>query len=200
MKVSCLKVGAVLIAGLALFFGPQVSAEAAEQMELVAPQKTGGKPLMEALDLRKSNRNISDQALSEQELSNLLWAAFGANRDDGRRTVPTARNKQNVKVYVVLKTGIWEYDGIKHILTLVKAGDVTSKFGSPLTLVYVAPEEPADVSGMHVGSIYQNVGLYCASADLACIVKTTKREALADIIDLPEGYKTYVIELVGKPD
>lgn len=194
----CLKVWVVLVASMVLFLGQPLSAVAQEEMILVAPQKVGGMPLMEALNARQSGRDFGDKALSPQNLSNLLWAAFGANRADGKRTVPTARNKQNVDIYVVMKTGVWKYDGLKHILTLVKAGDVTSKYKAPLTLIYAAAEEQADVSGMHVGSIYQNVGLYCASAKLSNRVKTSQRNVLDGYIELPKGYKVFVVQVVGQ--
>lgn len=194
---TCIGLGLSLI----LFVAPSTYAMSGEELILIAPQKTSGKPLMEALNLRKSNRKIrNDETLSEQDMSNILWAAWGINRDDGRRTVPTARNKQNVTVYVVLETGIWEYNAQKHRLILKKAGDFTSKFGSPTTLLYAAPEENQDVGGVHVGSMYQNVGLYCASEGLANVVKTSVRNALDDVFVLPDGYKSFVVQLIGIPE
>lgn len=198
-RVSFFKICVMLVMGAVLFSVQSVSAESGEQRMLIAPQKDVGKPVMEALSLRQANRNLSDQMISEQDLSNLLWAAFGVNRADGRRTVPTAHNKQNVAVYAVLKTGVWKYDGLKHSLTLIKAGDVTAKFDAPVALLYVAPQEPADVSGMHVGSMYQSVALYCASKNLSNVVKTGVRNALDGYLDLPEGEKVFIVQLVGMP-
>ena len=68
----------------------------AADIQLPAPQKTGGLPLMEALAARSSNRAFSSRDLEPQQLSNLLWAAFGINRDDGRRTAPSAMNRREV--------------------------------------------------------------------------------------------------------
>jgi len=53
---------------------------------LPAPQTSGGKPLMQALKERHSTREFSTEKLSPQVLSNLLWAGWGINREDGRRT------------------------------------------------------------------------------------------------------------------
>ena len=50
---------------------------------LPEPQKSGGIPLMEALNYRKSTRDLSDYEISEQVLSDLLWAAYGFNRHTG---------------------------------------------------------------------------------------------------------------------
>ncbi|MFA4839911.1 MAG: nitroreductase family protein, partial [Candidatus Neomarinimicrobiota bacterium] len=66
---------------------------------LPVPQTTGGKPLMQALNLRQSMRNFSEKPLSLQTLSNLLWAANGINRPEiGKRTAPTAMNSQEIDV------------------------------------------------------------------------------------------------------
>jgi serine/threonine protein kinase len=43
-------------------------------------------------------------------LSNLLWAAFGINRPDGRRTAPSAMNWQEVSIYVATPEGVYIYD------------------------------------------------------------------------------------------
>src|ERR1039458_4251900 len=58
-----------------------------------------GRPLMEVLKDRKSTREFGSGTRSEQTLSNLLWAAFGINRPDGRRTAPSAMNWQEVSIY-----------------------------------------------------------------------------------------------------
>lgn len=78
----------------------------AQDIKLSAPNKTGGKPLMQALSERKSSRNFVDKELSIDVLSNLMWAANGFNRDD-KRTAPTANNKQEIELYVAIKSGVY---------------------------------------------------------------------------------------------
>ncbi len=66
-------------------------------------------PLMEALSHRQSNRDVfSDKELDNQTLSNLLWAAWGYNRPD-KRTAPSSRNKQELELYLVMKSGSYLY-------------------------------------------------------------------------------------------
>jgi len=60
----------------------------AQDIKLPEPEKNIGKPLMQALNERKSSREFSNKELSLQQLSNLLWAANGFNRED-KRTAPT---------------------------------------------------------------------------------------------------------------
>jgi len=181
-----------------------VNDPAPEQVKTVIalpkPDRSGGKPLMEALWLRKSTRSFSNKSVSEQDLSNLLWAAWGINRPEtGKHTAPTSRNEQNVQVYVALESGVWLYDPAAHGLKLMLAADTRAKFGgSPITLLFAA-EEDHYASGMHVGSLYQSVGLYCASAGLANVVKLTGANALDGLLKLPEGYRVFIIQSVGWP-
>ena len=71
----------------------------AADIVLPEPQKKGGMPLMEAIAKRKSDRQFdASKELSAQQLSNMLWVAWGFNRE-GKRTVPTAMDRQEVSVY-----------------------------------------------------------------------------------------------------
>ncbi len=176
------------------------AAEAPEKrLSLPKPDISGGKPLMEALALRKSTRAFSDKPVSQRDLSNLLWAAWGVNRADGKRTVPTANNRQEVSLYVAMDNGVWLYDAQKNELALALDMDARYKFGGgPLILLYVALAD-SRYSGMHVGSMYQNAGLYCASAGLGNVVKAQKADALDGVLKLPGGYKVMIIQVVGVP-
>lgn len=187
---------------LALLLGAVPQSEAAQVGEvqtLVKPDTSGGKPLMEALSLRKSTRSFSDKPISEQDLSNLLWATWGVNRADGKHTVPTSMNKQNVRVYVALESGVWLYEPKDHALRLALAQDARSKFGgAPLTLIFAA-ENDYYASGMHAGSMYQNAGLYCASAGLGNVVKRNGIDALDGQLELPKDYRVYIVQSIGWP-
>lgn len=170
-----------------------------EKWNLPKPATEGGMPLMEALSKRHSNREFSDKPLSEQTLSDLLWAAWGVNRPDGKHTAPTAMNKQEVMVFAALENGVWLYEPSENTLTKVLPDDTRAAFGgAPLSLLYAAPAD-SDVAGCHVGSLYQNAGLYCASAGLANVVKTTGRDALKGKLALPKGYKVFIVHSIGWP-
>ena len=173
------------------------AAETATRMELPAPNKTGGMPLMQALNARRSIKtNYSGAALSAQQLSDLLWATWGVNREDGRRTAPTAMNRQDVRVYVALENGVWQYDA-GHALIKVLDGDWRSQMGGgSLTLLYAIPQAN-EWGGAHVGSLYQNAALYCASAGLSNFVHVSGLHALDGKLPLPEGWKVYIIQTVG---
>ena len=202
-----------LAAGLA-------SAEPAKPMPdiaLPAPRMAGGKPLMAALKDRQSSRAFSAQPLPLQVVSDLLWAAYGINRpDSGLRTAPSARNWQEVDVYVVLPDGAYVYDAKTNSLRAVVKGDWRKLTGlqdfaatAPLNLVFVvdpakmkgaAPEEQSLYFGADTGYISQNVYLFCASEGLATVVRgSVDREALAKALNLPELRKIVFAQTVGYP-
>src|SRR5271157_5705750 len=127
----------ILAAGAAM-------AEPPGAVALPKPDTQGGKPLMQALSERKSQREFDARELPRQVLSNLLWAAYGVNRPDGRRTAPSAMNRQTVEIYVVLKEGAYVYDAAHQQLLAVAPGDLRAATGTqdfpgqaPLDLVYV---------------------------------------------------------------
>jgi hypothetical protein len=153
-------------------------------------------PLNEALASRASNRSFSPQALDDKDLSQILWSAFGVTRDDGKRTIPTARDRKELAVYAVLTTGVYLYNAENNTLTLALEGDFTKKYAnSPLTLLYAAPDNK--FGALHAGSAYQSVGLYCASANLANVVKTTGADELKGQLKLPDDYQVLVVQSIG---
>ena len=168
-------------------------------IELATPDKDGGMPLMQALNLRQSTRSFSKDAISGQDLSNLLWATWGINREDGRHTAPTAKNKQQVQVYVARADGVWLYNPEKHSLEQYLDKNLLPELGdAPLFLLYAAPEDDED-AGLHIGSLYQNAGLYCASAKLGSVVKLTGADEADDLLALPGGYEILIVQPVGHP-
>ncbi|MBD3159431.1 MAG: SagB/ThcOx family dehydrogenase [Candidatus Lokiarchaeota archaeon] len=99
-----------------------------DPISLPTPEKSGGKPLLEALQLRKTTRQISSKEIPLQVLSNLLWAAFGINREKASfgkpgRTAPSASNSQEIDLYVALKDGLYLYEAFPHRLAPVTDGD-----------------------------------------------------------------------------
>ncbi len=191
-------------------------AQSLAAIDLPVPDKNGGKPLMQALSERQTTRTYNDRDLSTQQLSNLLWAAFGINRDNGRRTAPSAMNWQEVEVYVAMKKGCYRYDPKAHRLEPVLAEDIRAATGqqdyvddAALNLVYVADlskmgngEKAGKITlaNADTGFIGQNVYLYCASEGLATVVRgLVDREALSKILNLgPEQHIT-LAQTVGYP-
>jgi hypothetical protein len=105
--------------------------EAVAHWTLPAPDPDGGLPLMQALQRRQSQREFADGNLTEQQLSNLLWAAGGVNRPElGGRTTPSAMNAQELRIYAALPRGLFLYEPQAHRLQLVVAHDVRASPGT----------------------------------------------------------------------
>jgi nitroreductase len=176
--------------------------------------KQGGLPLMEALARRRSSREFAPDALPLPVLSGLLWAAFGRNRDDGKRTAPTAINAQEIDVFVALPTGAYLYDAAAHELRLVAAADLRRVTGyqdfvdeAPLDLVYVVDHarmgmvpvgQRSAYAHVAAGAISQNVYLFCASSGLATVIRAwINREAIADALGLAHDQQVLLSQTVG---
>jgi len=197
---------------------PLVScAEQGEEIKLPSPLTKGGRPLMEVLKDRKTMRSFSNKELSLQELSNLLWAAFGVNRTgEGKRTAPSAVNWQEIDIYVAKKDGLYLYDASKNVLNKILDKDIRGATGgqdfvkdAPVNLVYVAdysrmgdsPKESKDFySATDTGFISQNVYLYSASEGLGTVVRGwVDREKLGKVMKLKENQKIILAQTVGYP-
>jgi SagB-type dehydrogenase family enzyme len=192
-------------------------AQELQPIKLLKPQTDGGMPLMQALAERKSSRAFSPKNLSDQDLSNLLWAAFGINRpESGKRTAPSAVNWQEIDIYVADANGLYLYDAGAHTLEPVLAGDIRAVTWSqpfvkdaPVNLIFVSDyskitrddENQKDFySATDTGFISQNVYLYCASEGLATVVRgLVDRPALAEAMKLRPDQRVVLAQSVGYP-
>lgn len=185
-------------------------------LRLPKPRTEGGRPLMEALRQRRTQREISPARLPDQVLSDLLWAGFGINRpEDGRRTAPSAMNSQEIDLYVARPDGLFLYDAGAHNLRRLGDRDLRSRVSrqpfatnAPVILIYVAdlprlakarPDTRPFYAGFDAGCISQNVYLYCASEGLATVVFDLERQPLAEAMGLREGQQIVLAQAVGKP-
>ena len=168
-----------------LLLGTMLYAEVSGEIFLPKPDLSSGKPLMQCIAQRRSERRFSTKALPQQIVAEILFAADGTTRKNGRKTVPTARNKQNQSVYAFTADGVYIYNSKKHSLIPGLKGDHRKECGlqnfhqqAPLVLVFVSdmkavgktPEEQALYSGNHSGSASQNVYLYAANKNLSTVV------------------------------
>jgi SagB-type dehydrogenase family enzyme len=206
----------IFIAVVILSFGFSLCA-AADLMKLPAPQLDSGKNLMRALKDRKSDRAFSPKQLPVNVLSNMLWAACGINRPkDGKRTVPSAMNRQSIDVYVATANGLFLYEPKGHVLKPIINQDIRALTGkqsfvaeAPVTLIYVADfkklgsitdEEKIFYSAADTGFIGENVYLFCASEGLATVVRgSIDRESLAKAMKLTDNQKIILAQTVGYP-
>jgi nitroreductase len=176
-----------ILASAAVAAGSASAADEAKAIALPPPRSKGGKPLIEALALRRSTREYSDRSIPPQVLSDLLWAAFGVNRPGGDRTAPYWRHIMVIDVYAALADGVWLYEPKQHALLPHLPADIRAQTGqqdfvdtAPLNLIYVAhgermqdisPQDRRLYASVDTGFIGQNVYLFCASEGLATVFR-----------------------------
>ena len=186
-------------------------------ISLPPPETDKGKPLMQVLQERRSERSFADKALSHQDLANLLWAANGINRSDGRRTAPSARNIREFEIYVILRDGAFVYDPKGHRLLPLAAGDHRKIAGrdsyvatAPINLIYVADLSKINwtrdlnikilIASLDAGFIAENAALFCASAGLNSVPRINiDTDLLSQTLKLRPEQRIILATTVGYP-
>ncbi len=191
-------------------------------IKLPEPQKELDFPLMKALEKRRSIRKWKDTPITEQELSNLLWAACGITKNKygnvkSKRTAPSACNSQEIRVYVLMERGVFLYNEENHELLEIISKDIREHIGTqkmmkvaPMGLVFVADlsrmtspylknkEGQRFSAWVDTGYVSQNVYLYCAASDLGTVVLSlVDRDKLHKLMQLKEHEKIVLTQVVG---
>ncbi len=155
-------IAAVIIAALS------APAFAAGDIMLTLPDKEGGPSVLAAISNRASAKIFARRDVSVKDLSTILWAATGRNREEKGWTIPLAMGQAPyISVYVLMKDGCYIYDWDKNMLKLVSDRKVLTKAGTqefvgtaPIVLAFATKgsgpriESWADVA---VGAMSQNV-------------------------------------------
>ena len=176
---------------------------------LPEPQTTGGKPLMQVMNERKSSRDYQEnQTVTKQDLSNMLWAAWGITHD-GKRTIATAMNRQELVLYVVTPTEVSRYNPEANTLTVVNTGDFR-KYSTMQDFAAIAPinivlvvdtskQSKPEFQGYTAGAASQNIYLYCAPAGLKSVVRAGfDVENLPQVLKLSSNERIMFVQTVGK--
>lgn len=174
--------------------------------ELPMPEMGLDLPLIEAMRLRATKRDILPEELPIELVSSLLWSAYGINRpEEGKRVVPSAINAQEFDIYLFNHEGIFLYNAEKNNLEMVSKGDQREAISeqsffkeAPISLVMVANYDrmkrfkDQDVRDFYAavdcGYISQNIYLFCASAKLATVAcGGINHDKLKHILNLNNG-------------
>ncbi len=162
---------------------------------------------IEALKTRHSVRSFTNKELTNQQLSNLCWAACGQSRDAQHITAPTAMNKQEIRLFVFTKNGAFEYVAKDNKLVKKADGDHRSLIAGgkqfkqdfvmdcPVSLLMVidfdkfgSQDSHAQMMGcVDAGIVSENINLYCQSVGLATVPRATHdTEGLKALLGLGE--------------
>ena len=206
-----------IIFSLLMFCAINIQAQELKVIKLNTPDKMRGATIMKSLNDRQSFHEYSPESLKPQDLSDLLWAANGVNRpESGKRTAPSARNLQEVEIFVIFREGAYHYNAIEHALNPVAAGDFRDAVAAsqdfaktaPLSLVLVADmskygnmdENSKLMAAVDVGIVCQNINLACAGLGLVTIPRgTMDKDALTSALKLKEHHLLLMNNPVGYP-
>lgn len=157
-------------------------------------------PLGDALQKRRSERKYSNQEISLQTLSTILWAACGvSDPKTGKITAPSAINMQDIKIYVCSKDGACLYNAKANTLTKVSdkdlrevlAGRQTFAKSAPVTLLLVSTKDtdrsPNERYGaVDAGYVSQNIYLACTALGMKTVARAQMDvEALRRALNFP---------------
>lgn len=149
--------------------------------------------LTQCLQDRRSIRSYTDQMISLEQLSALLWSGNGINREDGKRTAPSARNLQSVSLFVAFEKATYRYDHVAHKLIRVAEGDLRPVKAAPVELIVTSSFADNEViQGIDSGVVSQNIALYCAAEGLATVIRMMRG-------DQSELQKSLGIEPTNRP-
>lgn len=198
-------------------FGLTVSAQ---NIKLPKPNmKAKSMTVVKALSSRHSTREYASTPLSDQELSNLCWAACGLSRDDNHRTAPTARNMQEIRLFVFTAEAVYEYDAKGNKLVKKVNGDqreflagTGGKGGfkqdfvldAPVSLLMVIDFDKfgsSDTRAMQMGcvdagNVSENINLYCEAVGLVTVPRAMiDTDGLRKIL----GFKDKQLPIINNP-
>ncbi|MDR2833136.1 MAG: SagB/ThcOx family dehydrogenase [Streptococcaceae bacterium] len=193
--------------------------------ELPQPQKIGRISVEEALTNRRSKRNFTDEALSQNELSQILWAAYGVTNERGFRTTPSAGALYPLEIFIVIgnvegiEDGIYRYIATENKIVQVKSGDFRRELqavslnqnsvgSAPIALIYTAVfarmTERYGARGkerytyFEIGHSAQNVYLQAVSLNLGTVaVGAFNDDGVRELLRLPDGVEPRYILPVG---
>jgi SagB-type dehydrogenase family enzyme len=211
--------GLVFLKGTAALGGQgQAEAAAAEppfsgQDVLTLPsfEKNAPFSLEKALLERKSVRSFeAGRNLSLSELSRLLWAADGVNRDNGKRTAPSALARYPVEILVALPQGVYRFEPKPHRLVRVLTDDIRNRIPvqggfkqAGMIVLYVIDKEK--ISGvdlgwadLEIGCIGQNLFLEATALGLgSCIFAYMNTAEVTKLLGLKDNRVLRIAQAVG---
>lgn len=189
----------------------------AQDIKLPAPNTDKkSTTVVEALKTRHSTREFATTELSNQELSDLCWAACGMSRDDNHRTAPTAMNRQEIRLFVFLKNGVYEYNAKSNTLIKKADGDNRSLIGgrqasindAPVSLLMVidydifrsTDEHAIYMTCIDAGIVSENINLYCQSVGLVTVPRASHdTDGIRKLLNLTDKQLPILNNPVGYP-
>ena len=173
-----------------------------DQEYLLPPPQFIDMILEESIMRRMSMRNFTEDPVTDEELSTVLWAAYG-QRDDGKFTVAKINGSHSVVIYVLLED-VYKYNPENHSLVFYKEGDyrdiVGWQYHAPVQLGLCWNTNIADVNigSAECGAVGQNIYFAANSIDLGTVI-TAQLEPAIEPVGLPPNEKGIGVMPLGHP-
>lgn len=198
------------------------------EITLPEPRYSSNTSVEEAIRYRRSQRDFTDEPVSLEKISQLLWAGQGITQGI-KRTAPSAGATYPLTLYLVVgeagvqkaASGIYQYIPTSHSLVLKKEGDFREKIASaclnqtfiqkaPVIIVIAAKYEKTTgrygergirYVHMEAGHVGENIYLQAEALDLGTVVVGAFLDVdLAQVLSLPEEQIPLYVMPVGYPD
>ena len=192
-----------------------------EYKPLPAPAVVGRMSLEEAIAARRSVRELTDEPLTPEQVSQLCWAGQGITDPRGRfRASPSAGALYPIELYIVTADGVDHYQPKDHRLKRRVAGDVRralqqsalhqEMIGEAATCVVIAAvmERTARKYGdraerycfIEAGHVAQNILLQATALHLGGVpVGAFEDKDVAKVLKLPENQRVLYLLPLGHP-
>ncbi len=194
-----------------------------QKMELPEPKLQGEVSLEETIEKRRSIRKFSPDALTAEEIGQIMWSAQGiTERGRGFRAAPSAGATYPLELYLVTEEGVYNYIPGEHILQPVKPGDARPSLARAALGQSFVAEAPASIvvtavyartAGrygadrgrryvhMETGHAAQNIHLQAAALGLGSVpVGAFGDDEVSAALSLPEDHEPLYIIPVGRPE
>jgi len=180
---------------------------------LPAPQTDGNMSVEKALANRRSRRNFQDKPLTKEQLSQILWAAYGITEQNrGLRTTPSAGAIFPLEIYVAvgnvagIEAGLYRYIPRGHKIVRTIDKDIRNELNeatigrrmvnvAPITIIYTAIFENItrkyggrgiQYAYMEAGHSAQNVYLQAEALGLGtCAIGAFGEDAVSAVLKTP---------------
>jgi len=196
-----------------------------DEIMLPEPRTTGEISIEEAMRNRRSVRRYTEEAITLNDLSQLLWAAQGITSEEGFRTAPSAGALYPLEVYVVagnvdgLSDGVYRYQAVGHTLQRIRDGDLRENLSecalkqtqitdAAVNIVFAAVfnrtttkygERGVRYVYIEAGHAAQNAYLQAEASGLGvCAVGAFYEQEVSELLTLPDDETPIYILTVGK--
>ncbi|MFB3887270.1 MAG: SagB/ThcOx family dehydrogenase [Thermodesulfobacteriota bacterium] len=207
--LAVIRAGKIWAKGLPSDPGGATSEAPSPESILLPPfEKDMNFTLDRALLERKSTRSFVDRPLSREELSRLLWATTGVNREDGHRTTPSAQAKYPVDILAALPEGVYRYEPKEHRLVRILSEDIREKIPNQdlfkkaaMIVLYVINKDKTsriEWADLEIGCMGQNLYLESAALGMGSrIFAGVKVNEVTRILGLKESQILRIAQAAG---